>query len=91
MKEIILKLNNGEEIIIVQIAGLIARRIVCEVEQGQDLKQGERIGMIRFGSKYLVFFDETNLNFLFSSIILKLIGFPLPQRFDRVLPKLFYF
>ena len=41
-----IKLNNGEEIVIVQIAGLIARRIVCEVEQGQVLKQGERIGMI---------------------------------------------
>ena len=38
MREIILKLKlkNNEEIIIVQIAGLIARRIVCEVEQGQD-------------------------------------------------------
>ena len=38
--------QNSEEIIIVQIAGLIARRIVCEVEQGQELKQGDRIGMI---------------------------------------------
>ena len=58
MKEIIskIKLNNGEEIIIVQIAGLIARRIVCEVEQGQDLKQGERIGMIRFGSRVDIYF-----------------------------------
>ena len=46
-----IKLSGGEEIIIVQIAGLIARRIVCEVEQGQELKQGERIGMIRFGSR----------------------------------------
>ena len=43
--------KNNEEIIIVQIAGLIARRIVCEVAQGQDLKQGDRIGMIRFGSR----------------------------------------
>ena len=52
------KLPNGEEIIIVQIAGLIARRIVCEVEQGQDLKQGERIGMIRFGSRVDIFFKN---------------------------------
>tara|TARA_B100001057_G_scaffold463046_1_gene516625 strand:- start:2406 stop:3053 length:648 start_codon:yes stop_codon:yes gene_type:complete len=52
------KLNNGEEIIIVQIAGLIARRIVCEVEQGQDLKQGERIGMIRFGSRVDIYFKN---------------------------------
>ena len=51
-----IKLNNGEEIVIVQIAGLIARRIVCEVEQGQELKQGERIGMIRFGSRVDIYF-----------------------------------
>jgi phosphatidylserine decarboxylase len=53
-----IKLNNGDELIIVQIAGLIARRIVCEVEQGQDLKQGERIGMIRFGSRVDIYFKN---------------------------------
>ena len=53
-----IKLKNGEEIIIVQIAGLIARRIVCEVEQGQDLKQGERVGMIRFGSRVDIYFKN---------------------------------
>ena len=46
---------KGEEIIIVQIAGLIARRIVCEVSKQQNLKQGERIGMIRFGSRVDIF------------------------------------
>ncbi len=50
--------KSGEEIIIVQIAGLIARRIVCEVEQGQNLKQGERIGMIRFGSRVDIYFKN---------------------------------
>ena len=50
--------KNNEEIIIVQIAGLIARRIVCEVEQDQDLKQGERIGMIRFGSRVDIYFKN---------------------------------
>tara|TARA_Y200000002_G_scaffold282386_1_gene236396 strand:- start:136 stop:786 length:651 start_codon:yes stop_codon:yes gene_type:complete len=50
--------KTGEEIIIVQIAGLIARRIVCEVEQGQNLKQGDRIGMIRFGSRVDIFFKN---------------------------------
>ena len=50
--------NNNEEIIIVQIAGLIARRIVCDVEQGQNLKQGERIGMIRFGSRVDMYFKN---------------------------------
>jgi phosphatidylserine decarboxylase len=53
-----IKLNNGEDIIIVQIAGLIARRIVCETEQGQELKQGERRGMIRFGSRVDVYFKN---------------------------------
>jgi phosphatidylserine decarboxylase len=50
--------KSGEEVIIVQIAGLIARRIVCEVEQGQDLKQGERVGMIRFGSRVDIYFKN---------------------------------
>ena len=50
--------KSNEEIIIVQIAGLIARRIVCEVEKGQSLKQGDRIGMIRFGSRVDVYFKN---------------------------------
>ncbi len=56
-----IRLNNGEEIIIVQIAGLIARRIVCEVEQGQELKQGDRIGMIRFGSRVDIYFKNKKI------------------------------
>jgi phosphatidylserine decarboxylase len=53
--------NSGEEIIIVQIAGLIARRIVCEVEQGQNLEQGERLGMIRFGSRVDMYFKNKKI------------------------------
>jgi phosphatidylserine decarboxylase len=53
-----IKSHNNEEIIIVQIAGLIARRIVCEVEKSQNLKQGERIGMIRFGSRVDIYFKN---------------------------------
>ena len=56
-----IKLSNGEDIIIVQIAGLIARRIVCEVEQGQELKQGDRIGMIRFGSRVDIYFKNKKI------------------------------
>ena len=63
-----IKSATGEEIIIVQIAGLIARRIVCEVKINQNLKQGERIGMIRFGRIYLDFFVDTMLNGFFSCI-----------------------
>ena len=50
--------NQGEDIIVVQIAGLIARRIVCESTKDQKLQQGERIGMIRFGSRADVYFEN---------------------------------
>jgi len=53
-----IKNNFGEEIIVVQIAGLIARRIICETSKDQQLKQGERIGMIRFGSRADVYFEN---------------------------------
>ena len=52
--------NKGEEIIIVQIAGLIARRIVCECSEHQNLKQGERVGMIRFGSRVDIYYENFN-------------------------------
>jgi phosphatidylserine decarboxylase len=50
--------SQGEDVIVVQIAGLIARRIVCESSKDQELKQGDRIGMIRFGSRADVFFEN---------------------------------
>ncbi len=54
------KIQNtfGEDIIVVQIAGLIARRIVCESYENQEVKQGERIGMIRFGSRADIYFEN---------------------------------
>tara|TARA_Y100001936_G_scaffold152376_1_gene148577 strand:- start:825 stop:1472 length:648 start_codon:yes stop_codon:yes gene_type:complete len=53
-----IKNSLGEDIIVVQIAGLIARRIVNESHEGQELQQGERIGMIRFGSRADVYFEN---------------------------------
>jgi len=50
--------NQGEDVIVVQIAGLIARRIVCESSKDQELKQGDRIGMIRFGSRADIYFEN---------------------------------
>jgi len=50
--------NSGKTFAIVQIAGLIARRIVCEVKEGQNLNQGDRIGIIRFGSRVDLYFDN---------------------------------
>ena len=53
-----IKDNHNNDIIIVQIAGLVARRIVCETNKDQELKQGERIGMIRFGSRADVYYEN---------------------------------
>ena len=50
--------STGEDIIVVQIAGLIARRIVSEVSENSELKQGEKIGMIRFGSRVDIYFNN---------------------------------
>ena len=50
------KSTNGEDVITVQIAGLIARRIVCECKNNDNIKQGDKIGMIRFGSRVELYF-----------------------------------
>ena len=50
------KIDSNDEIVVVQIAGLIARRIVTQTEKKQDIKQGDRIGMIRFGSRVDLYF-----------------------------------
>ena len=55
-----IKNNLGEDIIVVQIAGLIARRIVTEVSKDTNLEQGSRIGMIRFGSRADIYFENYN-------------------------------
>ena len=53
-----IKNTYGEEVIVVQIAWLIARRIVCETSKDTNLKQGDRIGMIRFGSRADLYFEN---------------------------------
>ena len=55
------KSSNGQEIILVQIAGLIARRIVCEVKENEDIKQGDRFGIIRFGSRVDLYLENFEL------------------------------
>jgi phosphatidylserine decarboxylase len=52
--------KDGNDIIVVQIAGLIARRIVCEISENQEVQQGSRIGMIRFGSRVDIYFENYN-------------------------------
>ena len=49
---------HNNDIVVVQIAGLVARRIVCESNKDQELKQGDRIGMIRFGSRADVYYEN---------------------------------
>ena len=53
-----IKDSHGNDVVVVQIAGLVARRIVCESSKDQDLKQGDRIGMIRFGSRAELYFEN---------------------------------
>ena len=53
--------NKGDDLVLVQIAGLIARRIVCEIEEGQEIKQGEKFGIIRFGSRVDLYFENYQL------------------------------
>ena len=55
---LLIKTKNKKFVTCVQIAGLIARRIVNESHEGQELKQGERIGMIRFGSRADIYFEN---------------------------------
>ena len=57
--EIILKNSDNEELLIVQIAGLIARRIVCNIKENQDVYQGHRFGIIKFGSRVDLFIPNT--------------------------------
>ena len=53
-----MKNANGEELILTQIAGLIARRIVCEVKENEEIKQGNKFGIIRFGSRVDLYFEN---------------------------------
>lgn len=52
---VMIRTDDGREIMTVQIAGLIARRIVCWLKEGTKVKKGERFGLIRFGSRVEVF------------------------------------
>lgn len=52
---IILQINNSRKIVLIQIAGLIARRIACWVREGDHVYTGQRFGLIRFGSRLEVY------------------------------------
>ena len=52
---VVLETTGGDQILFVQIAGLIARRIVCRLQKGAQVERGERFGLIRFGSRVDVY------------------------------------
>lgn len=53
-----MKTTDGHDIAFVQIAGLVARRIICQVHEGATLQAGERFGLIRFGSRVDVYLPQ---------------------------------
>ena len=53
-----IKNSHDEDVIVVQIAGLVARRIVTETSVNEELQQGSRLGMIRFGSRADLYFEN---------------------------------
>jgi phosphatidylserine decarboxylase len=57
-QSVLLETDDGREVVFVQIAGLIARRIKCDLEVGQKVRAGERFGLIRFGSRVDIYLPE---------------------------------
>lgn len=55
---IVIERADGSQIVVVQIAGLVAKRIVCDIAEGAELKVGDRYGIIRFGSRLDVYLPE---------------------------------
>jgi phosphatidylserine decarboxylase len=55
---VVVKTAKGTEIVFVQIAGLVARRIISDIKEGQEVKMGDRYGIIRFGSRADIFLPE---------------------------------
>lgn len=53
-----IKSHHGQDLAVVQIAGLVARRIVCHVAVGDAISTGERFGLIRFGSRLDIYLPE---------------------------------
>lgn len=62
---VVVKTAKGDEIVFVQVAGLVARRIVSDIKEGQEVKAGDRYGIIRFGSRADLYFpDNIEINSL---------------------------
>lgn len=57
--QMLLEDEQGKEMVLVQIAGLVARRIICYFKEGESAKRGEHLGLIRFGSRVDLYLPET--------------------------------
>jgi phosphatidylserine decarboxylase len=82
---------DGRSIAVVQIAGLVARRIVCFASKGQDLRTGERFGLIRFGSRLDIYLPDgvepqvaVGQNCVAGETVIAVIGQDAPQRIARM-------
>ena len=86
-----LELADGRQIAVVQIAGLVARRIMPFVSEGQGLKTGERFGLIRFGSRVDVYLPEgvvplvaLGQSMVAGETVIAELGRDLPQRLAKL-------
>ena len=86
-----LELADGRQIAVVQIAGLVARRILPFVSEGESLKTGQRFGLIRFGSRVDVYLPEgvvplvaLGQNCVAGETVIAELGRDLPQRFAKM-------
>lgn len=88
---LVLDLPDGRQLAVVQIAGLVARRILCFVSEGQGLRTGERFGLIRFGSRLDVYLPEgvepqvaLGQTMVAGETVLAVLGTTMPRRLARV-------
>ena len=88
---LVIDLPDGRRIGVVQIAGLVARRILCFVAEGQGLRTGERFGLIRFGSRLDVYLPEgvepqvaLGQTMIAGETVIAVLGTTLPRRLVRV-------
>lgn len=86
-----IEMADGRSIAVVQIAGLVARRILCFAVKGQEVRTGERFGLIRFGSRLDIYLPEgvtpqvtLGQTCIAGETVIALIGQDMPQRLSRM-------
>jgi len=67
---VVIRTPKGEQILVRQIAGIVARRIICNVKEGDEVKQGDELGFIMFGSRVdILFSTEVNVHIKLKEIV----------------------